>query len=128
MVVKGKKQAMPKAPKVDAPAVRKARDIPTPAMSPIPPKRKLENAFPGDDFPVGLAGYLATKAGPVFFRGLGAHAAFPVTHLVALTPHLTQDTAGMGMPRHVLDAVVKIYCTHCDPNHSLPWQMRRQAC
>ena len=31
------------------------------------------------------------------------------------------------MPRHVLDAVVKIYCTHCDPNHSLPWQMKRQV-
>jgi hypothetical protein len=71
MVVKGKKQAMPKAPKVDAPAVRKTRDIPTPAMSPIPPKRKVENAFPGDDFPVGLTQLFGYNGRPGFFRGLG---------------------------------------------------------
>ncbi|PRW56735.1 Protease Do-like 9 isoform A [Chlorella sorokiniana] len=33
-----------------------------------------------------------------------------------------------GMPRQedVMDAVVKIYCTHTEPNYSLPWQRKRQ--
>lgn len=26
----------------------------------------------------------------------------------------------------VMDAVVKIYCTHTEPNYSLPWQRKRQ--
>lgn len=39
-----------------------------------------------------------------------------------------EDTdAPPGLPSDVLDAVVKIYATHCDPNYSLPWQMRRQT-
>ena len=25
-----------------------------------------------------------------------------------------------------MDAVVKIYCTHTEPNYSLPWQRKRQ--
>lgn len=54
MGVKEKKQAVPKAPKAEAPAVRKPRDIPTPALSPAPPKRKMDNAFAGDDFPVSV--------------------------------------------------------------------------
>jgi len=27
---------------------------------------------------------------------------------------------------HVMDAVVKIFCTHTEPNYSLPWQRKRQ--
>lgn len=26
----------------------------------------------------------------------------------------------------VMDAVIKIYCTHTEPNYSLPWQRKRQ--
>ena len=25
-----------------------------------------------------------------------------------------------------MDAVVKVYCTHTEPNYSLPWQRKRQ--
>ncbi|KAL9274865.1 Protease Do-like 9-like protein [Drosera capensis] len=25
-----------------------------------------------------------------------------------------------------MDAVVKVFCVHCEPNYSLPWQMKRQ--
>ena len=25
-----------------------------------------------------------------------------------------------------MDAVAKVYCTHCEPNYSLPWQRKRQ--
>lgn len=25
-----------------------------------------------------------------------------------------------------MDAVVKVYCVHTEPNHSLPWQRKRQ--
>lgn len=32
-----------------------------------------------------------------------------------------------GLVPEVLDAVVKIYTTHCEPNYSLPWQMQRQT-
>ncbi|KAA8490595.1 Protease Do-like 9 [Porphyridium purpureum] len=31
-----------------------------------------------------------------------------------------------GLPPSILDAIVKIYTTHVDPNYSLPWQMKRQ--
>ncbi|KAI0564464.1 serine-type endopeptidase isoform 1 [Gracilaria domingensis] len=35
--------------------------------------------------------------------------------------------SSQGLHNHILDAVLKIYVTHCDPNYSLPWQMRRQT-
>lgn len=31
-----------------------------------------------------------------------------------------------AMPREVLDCVVKVYCTHCSPNYTLPWAMEAQ--
>ena len=40
---------------------------------------------------------------------------------------LGQESLGQGLSPGILDAVVKIYATHCDPNYSLPWQMRRQT-
>eukprot|EP01134_Creolimax_fragrantissima_P003125 CFRG3125T1 len=36
------------------------------------------------------------------------------------------ESSGAGIPRDILDSIVKIYCTHCEPNYSLPWQMKRQ--
>lgn len=46
----------------------------------------------------------------------------------ARLPFYSEDAdAPPGLPSNVLDAVVKIYATHCDPNYSLPWQMRRQT-
>ena len=32
-----------------------------------------------------------------------------------------------SLPSHRLDAVVKLFVTHTEPNYSLPWQMRRQT-
>jgi hypothetical protein len=26
-----------------------------------------------------------------------------------------------------MDAVVKVFCTHTEPNYSLPWQRQRQS-
>lgn len=34
-----------------------------------------------------------------------------------------EDLSALGVP---LDAVVKVWCVHSDPNFSLPWQRRRQ--
>eukprot|EP00123_Amoebidium_parasiticum_P015986 comp23232_c0_seq1/m.37901 comp23232_c0_seq1/g.37901 ORF comp23232_c0_seq1/g.37901 comp23232_c0_seq1/m.37901 type:complete len:582 (-) comp23232_c0_seq1:161-1906(-) len=39
----------------------------------------------------------------------------------------TMDLPHTVISPGVLDSVVKIYCTHCDPNYSLPWQMKRQT-
>ncbi|KAG0592789.1 hypothetical protein KC19_1G280900 [Ceratodon purpureus] len=36
------------------------------------------------------------------------------------------DEVEEGPDSPFLDAVVKVYCTHTDPNFSLPWQKRRQ--
>uniref|UniRef100_A0A7I4EG20 Protease Do-like PDZ domain-containing protein n=1 Tax=Physcomitrium patens TaxID=3218 RepID=A0A7I4EG20_PHYPA len=36
------------------------------------------------------------------------------------------DDVDEGPDAPFLDAVVKVYCTHTDPNFSLPWQKRRQ--
>lgn len=45
-----------------------------------------------------------------------------------MQPYYPDDTdSPPGLASDVLDAVVKIYATHCDPNYSLPWQMRRQT-
>lgn len=30
------------------------------------------------------------------------------------------------MQAHFMDAVVKVYCVHTEPNFSLPWQRKRQ--
>ncbi|KNC80393.1 hypothetical protein SARC_07250 [Sphaeroforma arctica JP610] len=38
----------------------------------------------------------------------------------------SDEEIGAGISRNTLDSIVKIYCTHCDPNYSLPWQMKRQ--
>lgn len=49
---------------------------------------------------------------------------------VTRTTYYPEDVdadATPGLSGEVLDAVVKIYATHCDPNYSLPWQMRRQT-
>jgi S1-C subfamily serine protease len=32
----------------------------------------------------------------------------------------------MQKQEEVMDAVVKVYCTHTEPNYSLPWQRKRQ--
>ena len=31
------------------------------------------------------------------------------------------------LPRQCLDATIKLFVTHTEPNYSLPWQMRRQS-
>ena len=33
----------------------------------------------------------------------------------------------LRVPAERLDAVIKLFCTHTEPNYSLPWQMRRQT-
>lgn len=35
-------------------------------------------------------------------------------------------TVANALPAHVLDAVVKVYCTHSPPNFALPWQRKTQ--
>ena len=38
------------------------------------------------------------------------------------------DSQQIGMlPPARLDAVIKLFCTHTEPNYSLPWQMRHQT-
>jgi len=32
-----------------------------------------------------------------------------------------------ALPAACLDSVIKVYCTHVEPNYSLPWQMRHQT-
>lgn len=37
------------------------------------------------------------------------------------------EIAGAGaIGEEIIDAVVKVYCTHTEPNWSLPWQRKRQ--
>ncbi len=36
-----------------------------------------------------------------------------------------EDDEGGGLPREAM-SVVKVLCTHAEPNYSLPWQMRKQ--
>ena len=31
------------------------------------------------------------------------------------------------LPSQCLDATIKLFVTHTEPNYSLPWQMRRQS-
>ena len=32
-----------------------------------------------------------------------------------------------GLPKSLLDSCLKLEVTHCEPNYSLPWQMRHQT-
>jgi S1-C subfamily serine protease len=34
---------------------------------------------------------------------------------------------GSALPAECLDATIKLYVTHTEPNYSMPWQMRRQS-
>ena len=36
------------------------------------------------------------------------------------------DIPALGLPSECLDATIKLFVTHTEPNYSLPWQMRRQ--
>ena len=53
-----------------------------------------------------------------------------------LADGLHQSTSGVAasttninaLPAQVLDAVVKVYCTHSPPNFALPWQRKTQVC
>ena len=42
------------------------------------------------------------------------------------TPPPDARAASDAFSAHVLDAVVKIFTTHCEPDFSLPWQMKPQ--
>lgn len=37
-----------------------------------------------------------------------------------------EDSISVGAQAKFMDAVVKVYCVHCQPNFSLPWQRNRQ--
>ena len=37
----------------------------------------------------------------------------------------SEDGGGGGLPAEAM-SVVKVLCTHAEPNYSLPWQMRKQ--
>ena len=50
-------------------------------------------------------------------------------HRVPLSPPLfdaDDDEDESHLPALVLDSIVKVFSTHCTPNFSLPWQMRKQ--
>eukprot|EP00124_Ichthyophonus_hoferi_P003193 Ihof_evm7s263 gene=Ihof_evmTU7s263 len=49
-----------------------------------------------------------------------------LTYEAELTDHKDIENKNIISPL-VLDNIVKIYCTHCDPNYSQPWQMKRQT-
>jgi S1-C subfamily serine protease len=36
------------------------------------------------------------------------------------------DEENSHLPSFVLDSILKVFSTHCTPNYSLPWQMRKQ--
>ncbi|KAF6003122.1 hypothetical protein CCYA_CCYA09G2718 [Cyanidiococcus yangmingshanensis] len=37
-----------------------------------------------------------------------------------------EDEENSHLPSFVLDSILKVFSTHCTPNYSLPWQMRKQ--
>ena len=48
----------------------------------------------------------------------------------SLSPVRGGGGGALGLPEsaeaRAMDGVVKVYCTHCEPNFSLPWQRKRQ--
>jgi len=38
-----------------------------------------------------------------------------------------EDSRSGGLPDECLDSVIKLFCTHTEPNYSLPWQFRHQT-
>ena len=40
--------------------------------------------------------------------------------------HDEEEMAGLSGAYGLMDSVVKVFCTHTEPNYSLPWQRKRQ--
>jgi S1-C subfamily serine protease len=61
--------------------------------------------------------------GPPLSSPPGGGGATPATHLDSVD----DDDGTIAGVQARMDAVVKVYATHAEPNFSLPWQRRRQA-
>jgi S1-C subfamily serine protease len=88
---------------------QRRRAVAAPAVAPSHPGRS-RNDFGGDD----------NAVEDLVRRNLGD------------SPHTVGDDDddlddGRLVPQHVLQCVVKVYCTHSPPNYAMPWSLERQT-
>lgn len=61
---------------------------------------------------------------------IGSSSISSVSSSIPASPNVSlkaKEQAIPGLKPEVLDAVVKVYATHCYPNYSLPWSRKRQT-